>query len=686
MSQEKVLSILVNLGLSKLEAKVYILLAKRGPTKAKDAAKALNISKQRVYPILKNLQSKGIVNSSLEYPARFSAVQFEKVLDSFLKAKIEQVHRIQQNRDDILSDWRSISIVEDDSSPAKFTVIEGRFHVYSKIQQMIQDTREKLSFVATVPALARADQFGLFDAAFNHPLKSKIRFRFLSELSAQNAEAMKALLQKIPKANFTIEGKTPDLGLKLCPRMVIRDEAETMFFIDPKEGEFAGEQDNVCLWTNCKSLVRGFSTMFEDLWRNSMHIEKKIVEIETGKPTPTMQIISDARTAHKKYHEELHAAKVEIIVTTSSKGLVDHWKDTHLLKQLVERGVSVKIMAPIVGENMEAAQQLLKFCEVRHVPPGYLGTTIIDGKQLFQFKSPPSDREKPETISYFENTFHTNDHEYVERTKNMLNNIWKTAYVPSAVTLEAITKITESAVDPLSELETKELDRIVGLTINQEKSLGQLTEKSLLNKIVNAQRIPVKDPSKDIVRLYGSAGQAVIHPPDNFNLPHLLFQFLHMNKKSSFGAEDAIIISSRLETPTGYSYLPAVFVTDNPESVDFWKKTFKGFPFEQILVKKDELLLQIQHNTLLAGWTIPIPLSPKPYILPPSCILIEGYGNVKAIRFIAYNPSGTWVINELNRFEAFVTFMHPSSKYTGPGTDGYFGREYFSATHPPSTS
>jgi hypothetical protein len=326
----------------------------------------------------------------------------------------------------------------------------------------------------------------------------------------------------------------------------------------------------------------------------------------------------------------------------------------------------------------------LKYCEVRHVPPGYLGTTIIDGKQLFQFKSPQP--EKPETIEQFENTFHTNDCEYVEKTKKMLNVIWKTAYVPSAVTLEAITKINESAVDTLSKLETEDLNRIVGLTINQEKSLGQITEKSLLNKIVNAQRIPVKDLSKDIVRLYGSAGQAVIHPPDNFDLPHLLFQFLHMNKKSSFGAEDAIIISSRLETPKGYSYLPAVFVTENPRSVDFWKKTFFGFPFEQILVKKDELLLQVQHNTLLAGWTVPIPLSPKPYILPPSCIMIEGYGNVKAIRFIAYNPSGTWVINELNRFEAFVTFMHPSSKYTGPGTDGYFGREYFSATYPPSTT
>ena len=86
MTQEKVLKTLESLGLADYEANVYIFLAKKGPIKAINAAKGLKTSKQRLYPILKKLQSKGIVNSTLERPAKFSAVQFEKVLDSFLKA------------------------------------------------------------------------------------------------------------------------------------------------------------------------------------------------------------------------------------------------------------------------------------------------------------------------------------------------------------------------------------------------------------------------------------------------------------------------------------------------------------------------------------------------------------------------------------------------------------------------
>ena len=83
---------------------------------------------------------------------------------------------------------------------------------------------------------------------------------------------------------------------------------------------------------------------------------------------------------------------------------------------------------------------------------------------------------------------------------------------------------------------------------------------------------------------------------------------------------------------------------------------------------------------------MPIPLSPQQYILPPSCILIEGYGNVKTGKYTIGNPSGYTNTNEVNYSEAFVTFMHPASKYTGPGTDGFFYREFLSTTYPPSTT
>lgn len=680
MSQEKVLKTLVSLGLTQLDAKVYILLAKRGPIKARDAAKALKISKQRLYPIIKNLQSKGIVNSTLERPAQFSAVQFEKVLDLFLKAKMEQARRIQQNKDELLADWQAIAIAESESAPAKFTVIEGKSYVYSKIQQMIQDTREKLSFVATVPSLARADQFGLFDAAFNHPLRSKIKFRFLTELSGQNVNALKALLERKPNVGFNIEGRTPDLGLKLCPRMVIRDEEETVFFIDPRKGEVASEQDDVCLWTNCKSLVYAFLAMFEDLWRNATDIKKKIVEIETGKPTPKTYIISDAETARKKYDATIRSAKEEVLMLTSARGLIECRENIILFEEQAKRRVTIKIMAPIMNENFEAANHLSKHFEVRHVPVSYLRTTIIDRKHLFQFKNPQSGQESYEAMPYYEDAFYSADPEYVDKTKAMLEDIWENAHALSPITVASVLRIDEPKAAAYPEKRRFSVYRKTLARIEDEK-LGAKTEKDVLTEFIHGKKYPA-DASPN--RAYCCMGHAIIRPPKYFKLPDMMLHLYHVEKQSTLGAEDTLKVYLWLKTPAGYTFVPAAVIQDNPKVTDFYRMWYAGTPAGDNvhLIAKDDLQIRIRGNTLFAVWTIPIPLSPLS-VIPPCCIMMEGYGRIKTGSYTMILPSGYKFKHQTNGLDAFVTFMHPASKYTGPGTDGYLCREVIMDIYPP---
>jgi hypothetical protein len=94
------------------------------------------------------------------------------------------------------------------------------------------------------------------------------------------------------------------------------------------------------------------------------------------------------------------------------------------------------------------------------------------------------------------------------------------------------------------------------------------------------------------------------------------------------------------------------------------------------LAKKDELQIRVHGNTLFAGWTVPIPLLPSEYVLPPACIVFEGYGDVKTESYSVVQPSGGKFTARQNGFDAFVTFMHPSSKYSGPGTDGFLVRDF----------
>ena len=614
---------------------------------------------------------------------------FEKVLDLFVKAKMEEAQRIEQNRKDILSDWQEIAVSEAPDQSAKFTVIEGKY-IYSRLKQMIEETINGMSIVSTFSSLLRAEQNGLLDDAVNHASKTKTNFRFLTELSDENLQNVKRFLARTKKAGTNFEGKTPELGLKLPARMMIKDDSEAAFFMSKAENRIAMEVDDVCLWTNCRTLVESFKTVFENLWQSSTDIKQRITEIETGKYASKTCIINDAVAAKRKYDEAIKAAREEIALLTSSERIIENWRNMKQLKETAARGVSIKVLAPITNYNLEAIPELSKFCEIRHFSMSYLRTTIIDNRQLFQFKNPSPDREKHDIKSFFENTFYTNDVEYVKKTKNLWNQIWENACQPSSITLESIAKPPMTTFFPVPEeehgLTRKESPyQKILLKIEEKQEVGALSEKDVLNKIFNAKRTPAKDPSKDIVKLYGSEAGAFIHTPGNFNLPDLLIAVFHCNKHSSFGPEDWFQVQLLLETPTGAAFLPVAIVGDNEEGLNWRKTSFAGTPAaaNSHLLRGDELEVEVHGNDLFAGWTVPIPLLPPQYTLPPAALLFESYSKLKTVTTEMNMPSGTRIITEGNGFDAFVTFFHPASRYAAPGTDGVFVRDMIMTVHPP---
>jgi sugar-specific transcriptional regulator TrmB len=682
VSQEQVLKTLIDFGLTPTDASIYVFLAKKGSQKGLYIRNALKLSKEQLYSSLKEMKAKGIISSTIEHPARFSALPFEKVLDLFIKTKMEETRRLQKNKEEILSNWNELGLAENELTP-KFTVIEGRNYVYTKIQQMIQEAKNCVLAITTVPSLMQADQRGLFDVGFSNPLKSKIQFRFLAELSQQNVKVMKALFKETIKTKLNVEGRSPDLGLRLFPQMVIRDDEEALFFIRSRSETSIVEHDEMCLWTDCKSLVDAFSVVFEDFWHNSTDILMKIAEIETGRPAPKTLVIGDPETAKRKYSETMQAAKEEILIVTSPKGVIELWEDISKLTEWSKKGVSIKVMAPVNSDNIDATEQLSKVCTVRHVPPHYLNATIVDGKHLFQFKTPNLEKQPFELTSHFENTFYTNDVEYVEKTRTMLKETWKNARAPSLDTLKSIIGPYGSS---LAAVYTNPYKKVSGVTVLDEQ-LETITEKDVLNKIIIAKKIPVKDPEIDVLRLYGSQGIAITHPPDGFKLPDMMLFALHVDKQTSFGAEDVLIVALWLEIPKGRAYVPVAFAGDNSKSLPVWKSLLAATPAAQNmqLFKKDELQVWVHGNTLFAGWAVTIPLFPQEYSLPPACFLVEGYGDVKTARYVVIPPSGHRHTVEQNYFDAFVTFMHPKSKYSGPGTDGLFIRDYLVTVTPPLT-
>ena len=669
MGEETIDRILKECGLRQSEVEVYVFLAKHGMLKSRDVARQLKKDSAQVLRVLKALQGRGIVEPTLETPQRFSAVPFEKVLDSFVKAKREEADLIERTKEDLLLYWRHVDRAKLEAPTEKFTVIEGSHRIYSKVLTMIEETRKQFLTICPIQELLKADRFGIFDAVAKHPLKKHIQFRFLTESLRQPVGAKKTIVEEMQRRGVILRERNPDLGRSLSPRMIIRDEEEILLFFAPKKDFGVENAYETCLWTNCRDLVRSFAAVFDALWSYSTEFSERTSQAWSGEK-PSAYSFFSSEIAQTKYEETLRLAKKEIIMLTTSTGVTDLQKNLKTLEDWNKKGLVLKIMAPITGENFYAAKQIAEICPVRHIPEGHMQITLVDGTRLFRFV---------EDYIYL-----VEDANYVNKLRIAIDETWRNAQPPSSVTIESV--INPPAPAPnLSEHKLPHGEFLKLVAKINEITFGTITERDVINKIINAKRVTAKDPRRDINIEYGSSATAIIHPPSFFNLPDMMINVWHADKQSSFGAEDWLVVRLWLETAEGYRYVPVAHVSDNPDAVEFRKGVCAFTPAGQNsqLVTKDQFQVRVQGNTLFAGWTVPIKLY-QDYVLPPSCILFEGYGKVMTGITKTRAPSGRTQVQEFNRLEAFVTYFHPTSKYSAPGTDGLFNREIVLTAYPPA--
>ena len=669
-------------GLTDKETEIYIHLAKRGTQKTSQIAKALRANKGLVYRILKNLEQKGLVEVTLESPTRYVVVPFEKIIDIYVQSRREEADRIENAKDDLLSDWKKIDNKKPRPYQERFSVIEDEKKIFNKISQMVNDTQEELVSIITINALLKAEKYDILDAVINHPSRSKIKFRYLTNVNKENIFSIKFLLGKLGSV-FSLKGKHPDLQDNIFPRLVIRDNEEILLFINDQTQTESSPIDTA-LCTNCKSIIQSFYGVFEDIWSKSSDIEDVIQEIETGKPPAIMELIKDPYKAKDMYYDSLNKAKNDVLIVTSSRGLLEFEKKIEMVKKWCKNGVSVKIMAPITKENLNFTHKLLEFCEIRHIPSSYKEITIVDNQQFFQLNNPSL--TNIEEVNNFQNVFFTNNLEYIKETKRILFDIWKFTHTPL---LKDIRSMSSFNLKPEKITDNHKILTKAGIWKKRKYNERIFSEQEIVEIINQDKKIPKNEQydwfADNRVRYFGSVAVAAIYPPEDASLPNMLIAVYHFDEASAFGEEDFLIFYLQLKKDGIINFYPVALVLDSEKPMQFRQHLFEGTPAENniMVFKKDEINVRIKGKTLFAGWIKPIPLKHSDFVLPPACILFEGYGKVKSGGFKNTSPVGRNQKIWYNSLDAFVTLFLPSSKYSGSSTEGFLEKETELISEPP---
>jgi sugar-specific transcriptional regulator TrmB len=108
LSLERILRLLEEFGFYRVDAEVYLYLAKVGPQKGKALSSGLKMTKQQLYPALKRLKKKGMVTSKDERAALFSAMAFEELLKLIVRIKVDQANGIEHDKEELLAYWQNM--------------------------------------------------------------------------------------------------------------------------------------------------------------------------------------------------------------------------------------------------------------------------------------------------------------------------------------------------------------------------------------------------------------------------------------------------------------------------------------------------------------------------------------------------------------------------------------------------
>jgi len=253
LTLEKISNELINFGLTKRQAKVFIYLGKYGLKPATEIAKALQIPRTEMYHLLTSLQNIGLVLVELSHPSKFTAVGMEMAISALVKQEQGKVDNLTTKAKSLSEMWKEIpffAIETDESKSDKMQLLHGSCPVTNKIKEMIDSSTEDFRIYGSVPDLLRMYHSEVFDWVENAPTNLKMVVSPLNKIPEFLTELNSDKIKAIPS---NAENK--------C--FIVNDAKEVLVFL---RNATHPTRQTVAWWSDSETLVDMMSSLFDLSW------------------------------------------------------------------------------------------------------------------------------------------------------------------------------------------------------------------------------------------------------------------------------------------------------------------------------------------------------------------------------------------------------------------------------------
>ena len=253
LTLEKIRNELINFGLTKSQAKVFIYLGKYGSKTASEIAKALQLPRTETYHLVNSLQNLGLVVAELAHPTKYSAMEMNAAISTLVKQEQERIDILATKEESLSEMWKQIpffAVETDESKSEKMQLLHGTGPITNKIKEMIGTSTDDFKIYGSVTDLLRMYHSDVFDWVESSPTNLKMvvsplnkKPEFLTELDSEKIKA-------IP---VNTENK--------C--FIINDKKEVLIFMRNATHQ---SRQTFAWWSDSETLVDMMTTLFDLSW------------------------------------------------------------------------------------------------------------------------------------------------------------------------------------------------------------------------------------------------------------------------------------------------------------------------------------------------------------------------------------------------------------------------------------
>jgi len=248
-----------SLKLSAVDAAAYVQLCMSGPSKVSDMAQALSVHRNDVYRSLERLSTRGLVETTLEKPARYVAVDPRKVFDAELEGRLATLDQMRTSRAHTTKLLQDLQHEVAGPEHTSYRIIQGRQDISAQRRRMIQEARHEIVSVSThAPDIVLSEYDGSFDALLARK---------------DGGPRMRALMAVTPEARSHLDaaGAYPRLEVRSFAserivRFTLIDDRELLLNVVNDSGRSLYAPDEVALLTTARGLVDAERIFFDQCW------------------------------------------------------------------------------------------------------------------------------------------------------------------------------------------------------------------------------------------------------------------------------------------------------------------------------------------------------------------------------------------------------------------------------------